>query len=191
MAANFWTATVTAKPDAVQCIDYARCHAKIINASWGGPDSSFALQSALSSARSAGIIVVAAAGNEKNDNDVTPNYPSSYTLDNIVAVTATTRADVLDATYADYGLKSVDLGAPGTTIYSAWHTSDRTYTFLSGTSMAAPHVAGALALLSARFTNETYRQLITRLLAATDPLPSLAGKCVRRRLNFDKASVPV
>ncbi len=178
--------------DAVQCIDYARCHgAKIINASWGGPDSSFALQSALNSARSAGIIVVAAAGNEKNDNDVTPNYPSSYTLDNIVAVTATTRADVLDATYADYGLKSVDLGAPGTTIYSAWHTSDRTYTFLSGTSMAAPHVAGALALLSARFTNETYRQLITRLLAATDPLPSLAGKCVTGgRLNLDKALGP-
>ncbi|MBI4326301.1 MAG: S8 family serine peptidase [Chloroflexi bacterium] len=178
--------------DAVECIDYARRHgAKIINASWGGPDSSFALQSALNSARNAGIIVVAAAGNEKNDNDVTPNYPSSYTLDNIVAVTATTRADVLDATFADYGLKSVDLGAPGTSIYSAWHTSDRTYSYLSGTSMAAPHVAGALALLSARFANETYKQLITRLLAATDPLPGLAGKCVTGgRLNLDKALGP-
>lgn len=189
MALKFMDASgFGATSDAIQCIDYARTKgAKIINASWGGTDNSLALRTAISRARTAGMIFVAAAGNAGVDNDVTPDYPSSFDLDNVVSVGASTRTDAL-ADFSDFGAKSVDLVAPGSTIYSTWHTSDSAYSYLSGTSMAAPCVSGALALLAARFPNDTYKQLIDRLLAATDSLPSLAAKCVSGgRLNLQRA----
>src|SRR3954470_16254794 len=134
-----------ATSDAIDCINYARLHgAKVINASWGGGDYSSALQKAISTARSAGMIFVAAAGNELANNDVTPSYPANYALDNIITVAATTPADVLDPDYSNYGATTVDLAAPGTSIYSTWNTSDSAYMTLSGTSMATPHVTGAV-----------------------------------------------
>ena len=177
--------------DAIECIDYARLHgAKIINASWGGPDVSFFLQNAINKARSAGVIFVAAAGNDAQDTDSSPNYPSSFTLDNIVAVAATTRNDTL-ASYSNYGATSVDLAAPGSSIYSTYKDSDSSYIYMSGTSMATPHVSGAMALMMGRYPNDDYRQLISRLLAATDPTAGLAGKCVSGgRLNLGNAIGP-
>ncbi|MBI2929695.1 MAG: S8 family serine peptidase [Verrucomicrobia bacterium] len=192
MACKFMDSTGNGSiSDAIQCIDYARQKgAKVINASWGGPSSSTFLRSAIDKARQAGIIFVTAAGNSTQDNDATENYPSNYDLDNIVAVAATTRADAL-ADYSNFGATTVDLAAPGSVIYSTWNSSDSAYTYLSGTSMATPHVTGAFALLRARFPSESYRQLIDRLLAATDPLAGLAGKCVTGgRLNLQKALGP-
>jgi subtilisin family serine protease len=85
-------------------------------------------------------------------------------------------------------LKRVHLGAPGTEVFSTWHTADDAYLALSGTSMAAPHVAGALALIKARYPNEPYSRAIQRLLEAVDPLPSLREKCVTGgRLNLARA----
>ena len=177
-----------ATSDAIQCIDYARSKgASIINASWGGTDNSAALRGAISRARDAGIIFVGAAGNESANNDVVPNYPASFEFDNIVSVGASTRTDGL-ADFSDFGATTVDLFAPGDTIYSTWFTANTAYSYLSGTSMAAPYVTGALALLRAQFPGQTYRQLIDRLLAATDPVANLAGKCVSGgRLNLDRA----
>jgi subtilisin family serine protease len=174
--------------DAIKCIDYARINgAKVINASWGGPSSSLSLQNAIIRARDAGIIFVTAAGNEARNDDLGGEYPTNYKIDNIISVAATTRTDTL-ASYSNYGLNTVHLAAPGSGIYSTWASSDTAYSYLSGTSMSAPYVSGVFALMQARFPNETYRQIISRVLAATDSLPSLTGKCVTGgRLNLRKA----
>jgi subtilisin family serine protease len=175
--------------DAIECIDYARRNgAKIISASWGGYDfDSTALRDAIASTRDAGMIFVAAAANDASDNDTRPLYPASYDLDNVISVAATTRRDEL-ASFSNFGATTVDLGAPGEDIYSTWNLTDSAYQYLSGTSMATPHVSGACALVWARYPDESYLQIKNRILAGTDPLPTLAGKCVTGgRLNLQKA----
>jgi len=173
--------------DAVQCIDYARAHgAKIINASFVTTSYSSSLEAAIRICQSEGIIVVAAAGNRGTDNDTCPAYPASYDLDNIVSVTATTRSDGF-AGY-NFGLTSVDLGAPGREILSTTRDSDSSYGYEHGTSIAVPFVSGTLALMMAHHGEQNYATLIASLLAATDPLPSLDGKCASGgRLNLLRA----
>jgi len=83
----------------------------------------------------------------------------------------------------------VDLGAPGSSIYSTVSSSDTAYATYSGTSMATPHVSGALALLAAQYPTDTYTGLISRLLNGTDPISSLTGKARAGRLNLAKALV--
>ncbi|HWW02165.1 MAG TPA: S8 family peptidase [Candidatus Acidoferrum sp.] len=173
---------------AVAGLDYALANnARLVNASWGFATNSFALSNALWSLRTAGIIVVAAAGNSTNDLDLNPNYPAGYHLDNVVTVAYTMRNDTL-AIPSNYGLSSVQLAAPGDQIYSTFAATDSFYLAGSGSSFAAPYVTGALALLLEKFPADTYQQIIARLLNATDPLPSLAGKCATGgRLNVANA----
>jgi len=179
--------------DAITCLDYARTNgAKIINASWGTEEFSLSLSNAVHQAGAEGILVVAAAGNRSppSDNDEYPFYPASLDLDNVVSVAATTRTDDLYV-LSGYGATSVDLAAPGTEIESTSNASDAGYATDSGTSMAAAYVSGALALMRSRFAADSHGQLINRLLQATDPLPSLDGKCVTGgRLNLWKALSP-
>jgi subtilisin family serine protease len=174
--------------DAVASIDYARTKgAAVVNASFAGPDNSISLRDAIARARSAGMIIVAAAGNEALNNDSIPSYPASYALDNVISVAATTRSDTL-ANYSNYGAETVDLAAPGSSIYSAYFLGDNSYVTMSGTSMAAPHVAGAVALLRAHVAGLTHTQIIDRLLKAVDPLPAFAGKTATGgRLNLQRA----
>ncbi|HWH69826.1 MAG TPA: S8 family peptidase, partial [Candidatus Sulfotelmatobacter sp.] len=174
--------------DAIQCLDYARAKgASIVNASWGGPYYSRALYDAIASLRTSGIIFVTAAGNDGMDNGQYFPYPASYPLDNIVSVAASDRTDQL-AFFSDYGGVTVGLAAPGQEILSTWYTGDSDYAVLSGTSMAAPHVCGALALLQAQLPTENYLARIYRLYATADPLPGLAGKCLAGgRLNLQRA----
>jgi subtilisin family serine protease len=182
---------VGAISDVVACLDYARTNgARVINASWGFSPDSLALSHAISSLRNAGIIIVAAAGNSTNNIDVSPTYPASYTFDNIVSVAYTTRADALGAA-SNFGATNVDLAAPGEHIYSTFVATDNFYVAISGTSFAAPYVSGVCALMLAKYPAETHQQIIARVLAATDPLPGLAGKCVTGgRLNLRKALSP-
>ena len=182
--------------DAVTCLDYARTNgARIVNASWGFTNS-LALSNAVSALRDAGVIVVAACGNSASpaNIDVNPVYPAGYHLDNVVSVAFTTRGDVLAAT-SNYGATNVHLAAPGeqiTSTFGAMDSGQFAYSTQSGTSFATPYVAGACALLLAEYPGESHQQIINRLLSATDPLPSLAGKCATGgRLNLRKALTPI
>jgi subtilisin family serine protease len=106
--------------DGIDAIDYAiENGADIINASYGSYTFSAAERDAISRARGAGILFVAAAGNDSWNNDsLTTHYPSSYDLDNIIAVAATDQNDNL-ASFSNFGATSVDVAAPGTSIFSS------------------------------------------------------------------------
>lgn len=105
--------------DAIEGIDYAIDKgAKIINASYGSYTSSIAERDAIARAGNAGILFVAAAGNDNGDNDsVARHYPSSYDLANIIAVAATDQNDSR-ASFSNYGETTVDVAAPGISIFS-------------------------------------------------------------------------
>lgn len=172
--------------DAVLSVDYARENgADVMNNSWGGGAFSQALADAIGRSRDAGIIFVAGAGNDGLNNDVVRSYPSGYDFDNIVTVASMNRHGEL-SNFSNYGLDRVDLMAPGGTtlfgdppgdgILSTWNTSDTAYNSISGTSMAAPHVAGMFALLKAEFPAEEHQRLISRVLAGATEVPSTADR---------------
>lgn len=178
--------------DIIESIEFARTNgARIINMSLSGIGFSASLSNAIYSARESGIIVVASAGNEAANVDVLPRYPACYNLDNIISVAATTRTDGLWVS-SNFGATNVDLAAPGHQITSTFTFSDTLYIGpLSGTSFAAPYVAGTCALLLAKYPTETHQQTIARVLNGVDVLPSLMGKCVTAgRLNLRKALSP-
>ena len=190
MALKFLSSTGSGSDsDAVICIDYARLKgAKVLSCSWGGGGAGASLQAAIERARAAGILMVAAAGNETNNNDLYPFYPASYPHNNIISVASTTPLDGFSS-FSNYGALTVDLGAPGSSIYSTVSTSDTAYATYSGTSMATPHVSGAMALLAAQYPSESYTELISRLLQGTDSIPALVGRARAGRLNLAKALI--
>lgn len=171
---------------AIACIDYAIAHkAHVLSNSWGGGGYYQGLYDSIKAANDAGIVFVAAAGNDNSDNDAQPAYPASYDLPNIISVAASDRNDRL-AAFSNYGKTSVDLAAPGVDIYSTF--PDNTYGSADGTSMAAPHVTGVIALLKAYTPQLTMGQLIDRVVSTTDRIASMNGKVVSNgRLNAYRA----
>jgi len=145
---------------------------RVANNSWGGGGFSQALYDAIKHARDAGIVFAAAAGNESNDNDATPSYPASYNLDNVVSVAAVDSNRNL-ASFSNYGSSQVDIAAPGVSIIST--TPGNTYQSFSGTSMATPHVTGAIALLAGHEPGLGYLELINRMYDSGVPLSGLNG----------------
>jgi subtilisin family serine protease len=172
---------------AVSALYYAVAHgARVSNNSYGGGTYYAAMATAIANARAAGHIFVAAAGNSGGNNDVSPSYPASYNYDNVLAVAATDRNNQL-ASFSNYG-STVDLAAPGVSILST--TPNSSYAYYSGTSMATPHVTGAVALLWDLHPDWSYGQVINRILSTVDPLPSLAGKVATGgRLDIGRAIV--
>ena len=172
--------------NAILAINYATAKGvKLTNNSWGGGGYSQALSDAINTAGQQGALFIASAGNATQNTDVTPSYPASYNLSNIISVASTTRTDGLSY-FSNYGATTVDLGAPGSDIYSAWPNS--TYNTISGTSMASPHVTGAAALLWSQNPTWTAQQVKDRLMQTTDPISALSGKTVSGgRLNINNA----
>jgi subtilisin family serine protease len=172
--------------NAIKAINYATAKGvKLTNNSWGGGGYSQALYDAINAAGQAGALFIAAAGNDAKNTDTSPSYPASYNLANIISVASTTRTDALSS-FSNYGLTSVDLGAPGSEIYST--TPNNTYATYSGTSMASPHVAGAAALLWSQNPTWTAQQVKNTLMNTGDSIAALAGKTVSgKRLNINNA----
>ena len=148
---------------------------RVANLSWGSGDSSWLLERAIAAAGGAGILVVASAGNAGVNQDTawSPNYPSSFSSANILAVAATDNRDRL-VSDSNYGLTRVDLGAPGFGILST--VPGRTYAANSGTSFAAPFVSGVAALAVSVNPDLSVGELRQVILAGVETVPSLAGK---------------
>ena len=173
--------------DAISAILYANANgAAILNNSWGGDEFSQALLDAIEQTDANGALFVAAAGNSYVNSDLEPNYPSGYEAANVVSVGATDQYD-RRAWFSNYGTRTVDLGAPGTNIYSTWLGGS--YRFQDGTSMAAPHVSGAAALAKAVFPGASGVGLKALLLRTVDPISGLSGtNRTGGRLNVDRAA---
>ena len=89
----------------------------MLNLSWGSGSNEQTLFDALAAARDAGILCVASAGNDSDNNDENPHYPASYDLENVISVASTDRNDALSS-FSNWGATSVDLGAPGSFVLS-------------------------------------------------------------------------
>lgn len=156
--------------DAIKAIKYAQSKgADICNLSWGTPLYSEVLESVM---RDSDMLFVVAAGNSGNNNNSSPLYPASYSLDNMVSVAYVTQSGTL-ASDSNYGVNTVDIAAPGQDILST--TVGGGYHYLSGTSMAAPMVSGIAALLYA-CEDSLYPQAVKELMLQTlKPMDSLLG----------------
>jgi subtilisin family serine protease len=182
--------------NAIKSVDYitdlkTRHGLKLVgtNNSWGGGGFSQGLYDAIERANAADILFMAAAGNGGNDgvgddNDTSPHYPSSYANSNIIAVASITK-DGSKSGFSNYGATSVDIGAPGSAIFSTIPGRGNTssYGSYSGTSMATPHVCGGVALYAATHTAGA-AAIKQAIFDSAVPTASLSGKCVTGgRLN--------
>lgn len=159
---------------------------KVISMSLQNYPYSTLVENAVNYAYSKGVILVAAAGNAHRDIDTSPSYPASYT--NVIAVSATNSADNFDSSYSNYGDK-IEVSAPGTDIYSTISVVPNGYTYMTGTSMACPHVAGLAALIWSYKPHLTNGQVRTALHTSVDD-KGPAGKDEQYgygRINCQKA----
>jgi subtilisin family serine protease len=166
--------------DAVAAVNYATMlkrdfdiNVAATNNSWGGGGYSRTLDRAIQAANDEGIMFIAAAGNQGTNNDANPSYPTNYSSPNVISVAALNRSDNL-ASFSNYGATTVDVGAPGVSIYST--LPGNSYGSFSGTSMAAPHVAGVVGLLNAAKPGISVTEVNNAILNTVDPLQSLNGK---------------
>lgn len=171
--------------NAIKAIDYfndlkSRHGLNIVatNNSWGGGGFSQSLQDAIGRANTAGILFIAAAGNSSLNIDATASYPAAYPNDNIISVASITSAGALSS-FSNYGATKVDLGAPGSNIWSTVPTKSggSGYASYNGTSMATPHVTGAAALYASLNPTASAATIKNAILNAATSTPSLKDRC--------------
>jgi hypothetical protein len=177
LSGKFLGATGGTTANAIKAVDYftdlkTRHGLNLVatNNSWGGGGYSQGLYDAIARANAAKILFVAAAGNSSTS---TLSYPAGYDLPNVISVASIDSNGGLSS-FSNFSSSWVDLGAPGGGIYST--LPDNTYGTYSGTSMAAPHVTGALALMASALPTATMAQLKQALLESVVQTASLAGK---------------
>ncbi len=182
------TGTTSAAIEAIDyCVDLKTRHGinlVAINASWGGGGYSAGLHEAVLRAAKAGILFIAAAGNDSANNDAVDTTPANLNTvfgtlsespagyNSVISVAAIDSAGAL-ASFSNYGASKVHIGAPGVLIYSTYPTN--LIGGLSGTSMATPHVTGAVALYASTHPTATPDQIRAAILGAAIPTASLAG----------------
>ena len=166
--------------DVAEAFDYAGAlGVRVVNASLSSPSLSIAQRVAIDGHPN--TLYVIAAGNDGHDNESSPSYPCVLTAPNVICVGATDNRDVL-ASFSNWGNASVDLFAPGVSIASDFLSPS--YVQMSGTSMAAPHVSGTLALMLEAAPTLTAAQLKQALLGSAEPRSPLSGRAVTgARLN--------
>lgn len=178
--------------DAIEGLQYAirmktqyGINIKITSNSWGSEYYSQSLADAISASNAAGMLFVAAAGNDALNTDINPHYPSSYQIANVISVASSDHNDALSS-FSNYGLTSVDLAAPGSGIYST--IPNNSYAYFSGTSMATPHVAGAAALLWGYRPTIGVAEVKSLLMENVDKVSAFADRMVSGgRLNVRAA----
>lgn len=199
MGAKFLGSQGGTTANAIKAVDYFTglknkgLNVVATNNSWGGGGFSQALKDAIDRAGAAGILFIAAAGNSGTNNDATASYPSGYTSSNIIAVASITSTGGLSS-FSQYGATTVDIGAPGSAIWSTVPvavgkgknaTIGSGYASYNGTSMATPHVSGAAALYASLNPGASATQIKNAILSSAIATPSLSGKVVTGgRLNM-------
>lgn len=178
---------------AIGAIDYAAAKGvPVLNNSWGGSGYSQALFDAISASRTA---FITAAGNDGRHMDAAgaaPDYPGGYNLPNILNVAAVDNRGAL-AGFSNYGATSVDVAAPGVNILStipALNGNPQGWSFFSGTSMAAPHVAGIAALVKSATGALTGTQVVDRIRTTAVSLAGVQGKVATGAMANAAAAVP-
>lgn len=157
----------------LEAICYAEANgASICNMSFASTEASWKVQKAIANSA---MLFVCASGNETTDIDTGGVYPAAYEYDNILSV-ANVASDGKLHSSSNYGKNHVDLAAPGTYILST--TPEGEYSYMSGTSMAAPMVTAAAAMLYSHYPQLTLADVRELLLRTTKSLPELSGKCV-------------
>lgn len=187
--------------DSIKAIAYALDKgASIINASWHTDEGyNQDLFNLISLAQTQGVLFVAAAGNSgiNNDTNPQPTYPANFRVQNVISVAATDYNDQLSTeptygvVFSNFGANTVQLGAPGSLILSTiipgkcnGCTPQDRYGYFWGTSQAAPHVAGAAALIKSRFPNLDGEQIKHMIMAGVDAKDSMSAVTVTGgRLN--------
>jgi thermitase len=155
--------------NAIKAIDFAIANkAHIISASWGGRmtrEQARPLLEAITRAENAGVMFVTAAANEGKNNDTFEVYPANARLSNTISVAATDEKD-LKPDWSNFGKKNVDIAAPGNAILST--LPGHRYGSISGTSMAAPMVAGLVGLIKSQDGQLSPTQIKSLLQASGD-----------------------
>jgi subtilisin family serine protease len=206
-----WTASIMASKfldanglgttaDAINAIEFViqasaatGANVRVLSNSWSSGGFSQALLDEINSAGANDMLFVASAGNNTSNNDTLARFPANYgaapyNAPNVIAVASTDNRDAL-AGNSNYGPSSVHLAAPGVNILSTvpFDVYGQEYQYLSGTSMAVPHVSGAAALVLSRCALNA-AALKNALMNTVDPIPLLAGRVVTGgRLNVNTA----
>lgn len=169
--------------DAIESVNYAvKMGARVLNNSWGGSGPSKALKQAIEKANAANSLFVVAAGNDNFNNDEFHTYPSHFEIPNILTVAASDNLDQ-KAYFSNFGPLTVHVAAPGSEIFST--VPNNQYEYLSGTSMATPHVAGIAALLISIQPDLSAVEIKNRLIRTSKPIYEL------KRYLFSKGRVNV